>query len=76
MKSKLGMDATRAGQSPPTRGAWIEMAEHWLLRPIHRSPPTRGAWIEIYMNCCMYFLSTSPPTRGAWIEIKGPFKGV
>ena len=37
-----------AAQSPPSRGAWIEI---WWFRKWRRphwsSPPSRGAWIEI-----------------------------
>ena len=35
-------------ESPPSRGAWIEIADTFrLLAKSHTSPPSRGAWIEI-----------------------------
>ena len=35
------------GKSPPSRGAWIEIAEiKDKINPLE-SPPSRGAWIEI-----------------------------
>ena len=40
----------RAGKtSPPSRGAWIEIAQSsgTLVVELAQSPPSRGAWIEI-----------------------------
>ncbi len=34
-------------RSHPTRGAWIEIIEIFLLSNELKSHPTRGAWIEI-----------------------------
>ena len=34
-------------RSPPSRGAWIEMAELRKAADDLESPPSRGAWIEI-----------------------------
>ena len=33
--------------SPPSRGAWVEMASLKALNVAALSPPSRGAWIEI-----------------------------
>ena len=57
-------------ESPPSRGAWIEiavMARYW--RSQLGSPPSRGAWIEILMGRSWASGMKSPPSRGAWIEI-------
>ncbi len=35
------------GESPPVRGAWIEIVELSGGGGSYRSPPVRGAWIEI-----------------------------
>ena len=35
-------------QSPPTQGAWIEIAANLERFANMMSPPTQGAWIEIY----------------------------
>ena len=48
MKSQ-GMEQVRQEtESPPSRGAWIEISvfTHDLLK-YWKSPPSRGAWIEI-----------------------------
>ena len=34
-------------QSPPSRGAWIEIGKYHRPARISPSPPSRGAWIEI-----------------------------
>ena len=34
-------------QSPPARGAWIEIPILESLGDVEWSPPARGAWIEI-----------------------------
>ena len=34
-------------ESPPARGAWIEILLGWLAHIKTASPPARGAWIEI-----------------------------
>ena len=36
-----------SGESPPSRGAWIEMAGFGRVTVNTMSPPSRGAWIEI-----------------------------
>ena len=45
------MDAIHVVQSPPSRGAWIEIAITSYFKPIYvTSPPSRGAWIEIALR--------------------------
>ena len=58
-------------RSPPSRGAWIEIAWVEFLEVMKdSSPPSRGAWIEIvYFPVEMPRDHKSPPSRGAWIEI-------
>ena len=57
-------------ESPPTRGAWIEIGDgHVPVTKVTGSPPTRGAWIEIAALGVSCREVLSPPTRGAWIEI-------
>ena len=47
MKCLQLLPAVLVTESPPSRGAWIEIASHLHL-PVHlQSPPSRGAWIEI-----------------------------
>ena len=36
--------------SPPSRAAWIEMAELNPFAPSYPSPPSRAAWIEIHIS--------------------------
>ena len=50
MKCKaLALDDIESGESPPARGAWIEIqVEGQKGQIIPLSPPARGAWIEIY----------------------------
>ena len=52
-------------ESPPSRGAWIEM----LCMVIYNkdfcvSPPSRGAWIEIGHDCPMQHSVAGRPPRG------------
>ena len=57
-------------QSPPVRGAWIEIAEMMHKEAALMSPPVRGAWIEIIRRTRRsYGCPLSPPVRGAWIEM-------
>ena len=57
-------------QSPPSRGAWIEILNQIVGFLFHTSPPSRGAWIEIdYLLGYWTFHARSPPSRGAWIEM-------
>ena len=35
-------------QSPPTRGAWVEIFADYEAHNYPASPPTRGAWVEIF----------------------------
>ena len=48
---------TKLTQSPPSRGAWIEIGKFGKGYKVCKSPPSRGAWIEIKcqkleMPCC------------------------
>ena len=48
MKYRPGTQRVLRLQSPPSRGAWIEI--HPWVHPklsVVQSPPSRGAWIEI-----------------------------
>ena len=46
-------------QSPPLRGAWIEICAKMLKKEgRHESPPSQGAWIEI-PHCPGYGLRLS-----------------
>ena len=47
MKSDGKVVNASFGQSPPSRGAWIEIVESGLYASGDWSPPSRGAWIEI-----------------------------
>ena len=47
MKLRGVAEAVRAALSPPSRGAWIEIAYWEQTQCGDRSPPSRGAWIEI-----------------------------
>ena len=38
-----------AAESPPSRGAWIEIMNFSNLSLTASSPPSRGAWIEIQL---------------------------
>ena len=62
-------DRQSGKRSPPTREAWIEIAQICECLFEFQSPPTREAWIEMEgMDEEMPDL-LSPPTREAWIEI-------
>ena len=57
-------------QSPPARGAWIEISRLGIAKEhVLESPPARGAWIEIPVPAYDPVGTESPPARGAWIEI-------
>ena len=61
-------------ESPPSRGAWIEILEAMAdYFHVTRSPPSRGAWIEMAMMLHCSCSMASPPSRGAWIEILKDF---
>ena len=51
MKCKPVFDLKIKAQSPPSRGAWIEIPK-WDIPGTDylRSPPSRGAWIEILLK--------------------------
>ena len=48
MQKSLSTDID--AKSPPSRGAWIEIAWVEFLEVMKESPPSRGAWIEILSN--------------------------
>ena len=49
MKYILQLADIVSTQSPPARGAWIEIPPPILAqREVFVSPPARGAWIEIF----------------------------
>ena len=47
LKSFLKLDIVKQIQSPPSRGAWIEISFVIAPTTAASSPPSRGAWIEI-----------------------------
>ena len=58
-------------QSPPSRGAWIEIERQKPCESHAESPPSRGAWIEMKIHFQPLMEPVlSPPSRGAWIEIR------
>ena len=71
MKYKVGAIGAVSVESPPSRGAWIEIPLSLKYSAPQQSPPSRGAWIEIMFPSSMGIAMPSPPSRGAWIEISG-----
>ena len=58
-------------ESPPSRGAWIEISSFppFVLLPVRRPPRGgRGLKFGVIVNDGG-IARTSPPSRGAWIEI-------
>ena len=51
-------------QSPPSRGAWIEISHRAFARVTVSSPPSRGAWIEIVMVGVSSVRSSVAPLAG------------
>ena len=52
-------------QSPPSRGAWIEIGINNVYKLASlTSPPSRGAWIEMYRLASALMLSDCRPPRG------------
>ena len=47
MKLYGGSVIIKSTESPPARGAWIEICNPLSLLYLLLSPPARGAWIEI-----------------------------
>ena len=47
MKYPTVIDGKRMPQSPPSRGAWIEIMLDEGKEEAVQSPPSRGAWIEM-----------------------------
>ena len=51
LKYRIAPDMDYVCQSPPSRGAWIEMHIWWSSwQNGLASPPSRGAWIEIKVD--------------------------
>ena len=51
-------------ESPPSRGAWIEIYRGYYYRLRDPSPPSRGAWIEISCCCNTMISSAVAPLAG------------
>ena len=47
MKYRQNFEPSWLCQSPPSRGAWIEILTSTATGICVMSPPSRGAWIEI-----------------------------
>ena len=65
MKSVFVHGLEESWQSPPSRGAWIEilMVNEWTDQNV-MSPPSRGAWIEIFPFVSQKTISRGRPPRG------------
>ena len=65
MKSQALDDIFPGLESPPSRGAWIEISkgESQMLKVL-MSPPSRGAWIEIAAPACPELASRVAPLAG------------
>ena len=59
-----------ACQSPPSRGAWIEIGKHGIkaIKAAGR-PPRGGRGLKYLRRDLAVSVIQSPPSRGAWIEI-------
>ena len=56
--------------SPPSRGAWIEIAFFRSMLPRLRGrPPRGGRGLKFELTDIPNLSKSSPPSRGAWIEI-------
>ena len=53
-----------ADESPPSRGAWIEIVPMTSTGYVRRSPPSRGAWIEIRKFKGLEKTESRRPPRG------------
>ena len=51
-------------QSPPSRGAWIEILLLAALGILMPSPPSRGAWIEIDQATINFAMAAVAPLAG------------
>ena len=57
-------------ESPPSRGAWIEILCHkCVTHGLFRRPPRGGRGLKSYTRMVGIDTLKSPPSRGAWIEI-------
>ena len=66
----VGRQRAGAIESPPSRGAWIEINR--ILRPCARKscrPPRGGRGLKCICITSSQKITQSPPSRGAWIEI-------
>ena len=55
---------TMTEESPPSRGAWIEILRIKRLHLNAKSPPSRGAWIEIFLSVLFLLSRPRRPPRG------------
>ena len=64
MKSQCRLGLRQILESPPSRGAWIEI--HVAKPPIlsYKSPPSRGAWIEIVLPLSALLCAYVAPLAG------------
>ena len=57
-------------KSPPSRGAWIEIAKNTAAYAVQYSrPPRGGRGLKCLQLLPAVLVTESPPSRGAWIEI-------
>ena len=64
LKYREDTDTPTPSQSPPSRGAWIEIDMVLFVKRTAQSPPSRGAWIEIDMVCSVSFRKDVAPLAG------------
>ena len=66
----VGQNRADKLESPPSRGAWIEMPVNRQVKPKHGGRPPRGGRGLKSLNIgAGTYPAQSPPSRGAWIEI-------
>ena len=72
MKYHAVDNAADHAQSPPSRGAWIEIRKHRTAAILARGrPPRGGRGLKCDGGGHHPHGPQSPPSRGAWIEISG-----
>ena len=64
LKSLAAPEPVDICQSPPSRGAWIEMLIIQLVIVTVWSPPSRGAWIEIHLRLLCDTITVVAPLAG------------
>ena len=64
MKSRINREPEGQRRSPPSRGAWIEIAILQAICDFLMSPPSRGAWIEIRRSLAVSSVGPGRPPRG------------